>query len=430
MPIRDIGMHRRTNTITPPLRGQTIQGTTHVTQYNKLKQASIFTASALALAVASASHAVDFEVGDTKASVYGYAKLDMIYDVDDKLGNALTHENISLDGADGSDGHTNLHAYQSRIGFSTTTPVAGSTLETKIEGDFYGSGGGELRLRHAYGSWNGILAGQTWTNLYGFVAGTPTIDFTGTHGTGNQARQAQLRYTTGNFSVSLEEPDALGGVVDADYTYVKANDINGTNVNTIASGDAAKSELPDLIARYTDTSGPFKYSMSGVLRHLGYDGDGMTGAPANLSGDDTTTGWGITLEGAMDVTEALTLRGGVIHGEGLGDYQNVSPMPSPAYVNANGDLEAIEATGGTVGASLKAGPGAINAAYSISTVDLDEEQVADTANDTFETVHLNYIWSPAERVSYGIETSWVSRETKGGADGDATRIQGMVMYSF
>ncbi|MDI5890860.1 DcaP family trimeric outer membrane transporter [Halomonas rhizosphaerae] len=399
-----------------------------MTIQNRFKQTAIFSASALALAVASASHAVDFEVGDTTASVYGYAKLDMIYDVDAELGNSLVHENIRLDDADGSDGHTTLHAYQSRIGFKTSTPVAGSDLVTQIEGDFYGSGGGELRLRHAFGSWNGILAGQTWTNLYGFVAGTPTIDFTGTHGTGNQARQAQLRYTTGNFAVSLEEPDALGGVVDADYNFVRDVEFNDTVIaEEVAGGDAAKSKLPDLIARYTDTSGPFKYSASGVLRQLEYDADGQANAPANWS-DDTATGWGITLEAAMDVTEALTLRGGVIHGEGLGDYQNVSPMPSPAYVNSDGELEAIEATGGTFGASLKAGPGAINAAYSISTVDLDDEEI--DGNDTFETVHLNYIWSPAERISYGIETSWVGRETSGGDEGDAMRIQGMAMYSF
>lgn len=391
------------------------------------KQTALFSIGTLAMAVASASHGVDFEVGDTKASVYGYAKLDIIYDVDDDMGNLITHSEITEDGVDSKDGNFNMHAYQSRIGFKTSTPVAGSDLVTQIEGDFYGSGGGELRLRHAFGSWNGILAGQTWTNLYGFVAGTPTIDFTGTHGTGNQARQAQLRYTTGNFAVSLEEPDALGGVVDADYNFVDTTTVNGTDVNEIGSGDAAKSKLPDLIARYTDASGPFKYSASGVLRQLEYDADGQANAPANFS-DDTATGWGITLEAAMDVTEALTLRGGVIHGEGLGDYQNVSPMPSPAYVNSEGELEAIEATGGTFGASLKAGPGAINAAYSISTVDLDDEEI--DGNDTFETVHLNYIWSPAERISYGIETSWVGRETSGGDEGDAMRIQGMAMYSF
>lgn len=387
-----------------------------MTTHKSLKKTTTLTVSALALAVSSASHAIDFEVANTTASVYGYAKLDMIYDVDDDLGNSLNHRHISLDSDDAPDGHANFHAYQSRIGFSTATPVSGNTLETKIEGDFYGGGGGEFRLRHAYGSWNGLLAGQTWTNLYGFVAGTPTINFTGTHGTGNQARQPQLRYTTGNFAISLEDPDTLGGSETTGQDAVQLD------------GDAAKSGLPDLIARYTDSSGPFKYSASGVLRHLEYDAAGQTTATVD---DDSTTGWGITLEAAMDVTEALTLRGGVIHGEGLGGYQNVSPQTSPAYVNADGDLKAIEATGGTIGASLKAGPGAINASYSISTVDLDDEDsFADDANDTFETVQLNYIWSPAERISYGIETSWASRGTKGDDDGDAVRIQGMVMYSF
>ncbi|TFH86595.1 hypothetical protein EQG41_11630 [Billgrantia azerbaijanica] len=387
-----------------------------MSMYNNVKKTAIFSASALALAVASASNAYDFEVGNTTASVYGYAKLDMIYDVDADLGNSIGHGNIRLDGEDGQDGHFDMHAYQSRIGFGTSTPIAGSTLQTKIEGDFYGSGGGSFRLRHAYGSWNGILAGQTWTNLYGFVAGTPVIDFTGTHGTASQARQPQLRYTAGNFAISIEDPDTLGGSETTAQSAVQL------------SGDEAKSGLPDLIVRYTDTSGPFKYSASGVLRYLEFDADGNPNATVD---DDSTTGWGIALEAAMDVTEALTLRAGVTHGDGMGGYLYVSPQSSPAYVDANGSLESIEGTGGTVGASLKAGPGAINAAYSISTVDLDDEAFfGDGANDTFETVHLNYIWSPAERISYGIETSWASRETKGGDDGDAVRIQGMVMYSF
>ncbi|WP_282039183.1 DcaP family trimeric outer membrane transporter [Halomonas alimentaria] len=390
-----------------------------MTQYNKFKQASVFAASALALAVASASHAVDFEVGDTKASVYGYAKLDIIYDVDADLGNAISHNNattgkkIVLDGEPSQDGHFNMHAYQSRIGFQTTTPVSGSDLVTRIEGDFYGSGGGSFRLRHAYGSWGGILAGQTWTNFYGFVAGTPTIDFTGPPGVANQARQPQLRYTAGNFSASIEDPDTLGGSEKAQ------NDVVQTD------SDTAKSELPDVTARYTDTSGPFKYSASAVLRQLEFDAEADPNATVD---DDSAFGWGIALEAAMDVSEAITLRAGVTHGDGLGGYMNVSPQTSPAYVADNGDLETLESTGGTLGASIKAGPGAINASYNVATVDLDDEEI--DGDDTFETAYLNYIWSPAERISYGIETSWASRETKGGDDGDAVRIQGMVMYSF
>lgn len=383
-----------------------------MTIQNRFKQTAIFSASALALAVASASHAVDFEVGDTTASVYGYAKLDIIYDVDADMGNLITHSAIDLDGEPSQDGHFNMHAYQSRIGFSTVTPVSGSTLETKIEGDFYGPNN-NFRLRHGYGSWNGILAGQTWTNFYGFVAGTPTIDFRGPPGVGNQARQPQLRYTTGNFSMAIEDPDTLGGSEDTENNVVQTSE------------DAAKSELPDVTARYTDTSGPIKYSASAVLRQLEYDAVEDTNATVD---DDSAFGWGMALEAAMDVSEALTLRAGVTHGDGLGGYMNVSPQTSPAYLADNGDLETLESTGGTIGASLKAGPGAINASYNISTVDLDDEEL--DGNDSFETAYLNYIWSPAERISYGIETSWASRETKGGDEGDAVRIQGMAMYSF
>ncbi|APE30528.1 hypothetical protein BOX17_05880 [Halomonas aestuarii] len=354
-------------------------------------------------------------MGDTKASVYGYAKLDIIYDVDADLGNSIGHKNIALDGEPSQDGHFNMHAYQSRIGFQTTTPVSGSDLVTRIEGDFYGSGGGSFRLRHAYGSWNGILAGQTWNNFYGFVAGSPSIDFTGPPGVADQARQAQLRYTTGNFSVAIEDPDTRGGSEDT---------VDATQV----SEDVAKSSMPDLTARYTDTSGPFKYSASAVLRRLEFDAEGDATATVD---DDSTFGWGMALEAAMDVSEALTLRAGVTHGDGIGGYMNVSPQTSPAYLAADGELETLESTGGTIGASLKAGPGAINASYNVATVDLDDaDYYDDDADDTYETVYLNYIWSPAERISYGIETSWASRETKGGDEGDAVRIQGMVMYSF
>ncbi|MBF7053259.1 hypothetical protein IOC61_07960 [Halomonas sp. KAO] len=328
------------------------------------------------------------------------------------MGNLITHSKIKLDGEESQDGHFNMHAYQSRIGFQTTTPVSGSDLVTRIEGDFYGKNN-NFRLRHAYGSWDGILAGQTWTNFYGFVAGTPSIDFRGPPGVGNQARQPQLRYTAGNFSASIEDPDTLGGSEKTENNVVQTSD------------DAAKSELPDVIARYTDASGPFKYSASAVLRQLEYDAAEDAGATVS---DDSAFGWGIALEAAMNVSEAVTLRAGVTHGDGIGGYMNVSPQTSPAYLADNGDLETLESTGGTIGASIKAGPGAINASYNVATVDLDDEGIDGT--DTHETAYLNYIWSPAERIQYGIEAAWASRETKGGDDGDATRIQGMVMYSF
>ncbi|WP_431025725.1 hypothetical protein [Halomonas sp. H5] len=66
--------------------------------------------------------------------------------------------------------------------------------------------------------------------------------------------------------------------------------------------------------------------------------------------------------------------------------------------------------------------------------DLDEAVAAGAlsggANETFEVVHLNYIWSPIRNVTYGIEAGYHSREVVDGRDGDALRLQGMVQYSF
>ncbi|WP_253450181.1 DcaP family trimeric outer membrane transporter [Halomonas sp. Y3] len=370
------------------------------------KNASIFTASALALAVSGAAQAYTIEAGDTTANIYGYAKLDLIYDVDDKLGNAINRNAIRLDGEPGSDGHTDLHAFQSRLGFTTATPAGGSEIKTMIEGDFYGSGGGEFRLRHAYGEWNGLLAGQTWTNFGGFLGMNPTIDFNGQPGQANVARQAQLRYTVEGFSVALEDPENLGGSVDS---------------------AASKSRLPDLTLRFQGGAGDFSYAASGVLRYLEFD-------DVVASQKDSTTGWGLALEASAKVTPDVTLRGSIVHGDGIGAYQYLAPVGTPAYVDGSGNLETIKGTGGTAGVSVAAGPGNVSLGYGISTVDLDDAvadgAMAATANEKFEGVFLNYIWSPIRNVTYGVEAGYHSRKQVDGDKGDAVRVQGMVQYNF
>nr|WP_281376003.1 DcaP family trimeric outer membrane transporter [Halomonas cerina] len=373
------------------------------------------------MAVAGASHAYDFEVGNTTASIGGYVKLDFIYDVDADLGPVVAHENIRLDDEEGADGHTNLHARQSRIAFQTTTPVGGSTLKTHIEGDFFGSsasGAPDLRLRHAYGSWNGILAGQTWSNFGTFIDFTPTIDFNGLLGQGVILRQAQLRYTTGGFSVALEDPATLGGAVA---------------VTDPTSDFDDKSEYPDLTAQYTGSAGNLQYAASAMLRQL---------QVADSSGDeDDEMGWGVQAAASMELTPGITVRGGIGHGDGIGGYLlgrsprgDFQGLPIAAFVDSNGSVETVDSTGGNVGVSIAAGPGNVNLAYARLTSDFDDavDDGALTADDKdrFSSFYANYIWSPAERISYGIEAGLHEVETQGGDEGDAVRLQGMVMYSF
>lgn len=378
-----------------------------MTQHTNLKQFALSSIGILALLVSNTSVAYEFEIDESTVSLYGYTKLDIIYDFDNDLGDTVDRSAPRLDGEEGSDGHFTMHARESRIGFGTSTPVAGSTLKTTIEGDFFSSDGATFRLRHAFGEWNNIIAGQTWTNFAGFISGTPLISFTGPTGRPAVERQNQLRYTLGNFSTSLEEPAAEGGVVDS---------------------SGAKSQLPDVILRYTDTSERFQYSISGVARYLEFDTAGIE----SPSSKDTAMGWGVGLEVALDVSDALTIRAGLTHGDGIGGYNQGNPQKAPAFENANGGLETIETTGGTLGASLAAGPGAFNIAYSKISADLDDNPNFSSNDNAYEAGWINYIWSPQEtsRISYGIEANWNKRETVDGRKGDASRLQGMVMYSF
>lgn len=410
--------------------------------HNKLKGSSIFSVSVLALAIAGSANAFEFKAADTDVKIGGYAKLDLIYDVDDDMGNAVNHSAISLDGNEGSEGHADMHAFQSRLNVITSTPSQNGPIKTMIEGDFYGSGGGSFRLRHAYGEWNGILAGQTWTNFSGGLAAVPTIDFTGQGGRPNAARQAQLRYTIENFSVALEDPDSLGGELTTYNTIGSADALRRAQLEAINAGfgeetdyyqgievddvnfGIAKSNLPDLTLRYQNNADAFSYAASAMLRQLEYEG---------AANEDKATGWGLNVEASAKISPAITVRGSLTHGDGIGGYLNVSPG-APGYVAQNGELETITQTGGVIGMSVAAGLGAFNLSYSISKADLDDAvedgAYTDSANEVFESTYINYIWSPVDRITYGVEAGLHSREVVDGREGDAVRLQGMVMYSF
>lgn len=392
-----------------------------------LKATAVGSVSALALAAAGSAHALSTDVGDTELTLQGYAKLDFMYDVNADLGNSVTHNNLKNDDVEG---HTTMHAYQSRIGFGTATPMdMGGDLETYIEGDFYGAGGGELRLRHAYGSWNGILAGQTWSNFNTFVGTPPTLDFTGAPGQPSQSRQAQIRYTVNNFSIAIEDPE---GFTDYDERVVN---FEGDDDET--ETDVATDSLPHLTARYESSAGPVSFSVGGVLRQLEVD-DGAAPDPT-VDADDTATGFGAFGAISSEVAPGTTIRGAITGGEGIGRYNYVNPQ-GPAYLDDNGELETITTYGGTVSVTQAIGPGALTVAYAYAHSDMDDAVDDVTAiegdvAESNESAFVNYIWSPVDRVSYGVEAGWHRQSYQddlenGDDDSDGVRLQASVQYSF
>lgn len=354
--------------------------------------------------------AATVQMGNTDVSVNGYAKLDVIYDLDSPLGNSISHQNIRLDDEEGADGHFDAHAFESRLGITTSTPTDKGNLTTRIEGDFYGTGG-SFRLRHGYGSWNGILAGQTWSNFSTFLAYTPSIDFTGLVGQTNIDRQTQLRYTRGGLSFSLEDPGTLGG---EPFENTPSTEV--------------KNSAPDFSVRYDGSVDRLSYSTALVLRMLDVHSDITTQ-------EETELGYGVALSASVPLSQSVTLRGAVVYGDGIGGYLWLNPAPPAYYDPVENELNAISSLGGVLGLTAGIGPGNFNISFGMARADWDGVNLNASVPETDRveenrSFYVNYIWSPVDKIDYGVELSNHYRSLDNDDSGDATRLQAMVKYNF
>lgn len=376
-------------------------------QSNKLRLAIRATAAAAVLGVAGQAGAVSFTAGDYDMAVYGYARLNASYDIDSNQ--ALSTRSGSYAGLAGNDdaaeGHFGADAFQSRIGVKATSPEG---VMVNVEGDFRGGGGGSLRLRHAYGSYMNVLAGQTWSNFTSFVGNTSTLDFDSLPGNaGLQSRSTQIRYTSGPMSFSLEQP----------------------NSSFVQAGVAEKDSMPALTARLEDSAGGLAYSAAVLAHQVGYD-DGTD--------DESSFGFGAFLSAKMSVTDMITIQGNVSYSDGANSYLYRSGEnfgAASAYVDADGDVETISGYGATIGTGINLGGGrSINIGYGMVEVDWDDAEddgvaVADQS-ETNSAVMANYKWSPVKNVMMGVEYQFLSRENVDGTDGDASRILFASQYNF
>jgi len=336
---------------------------------NGLK-ATVITSTLLA---ASVSHALSFEVGNTKATVYGYAKATFIYDLDHDLGRTTGGiQGLPASSAQ-SGSRFQAHAAETRVGFTTKT----GKFNTKIEGDFFGSGNTTFRLRHAYGSYGNWLAGQNWTNFMHLSAYPGTVDFQGPAGA-LFARQTQLRYTTGGFSASIEDP-------------------------------LANSDQPAITAAYKYKAGGRTLKIAGI-----YNGDVTDGVVE----DDA---YGISIGASTPLWSGAGLRVQYTTGTGVSPYLING---GAARFDANGD--ALDVDGYSIALTQKAGPGTAGIAF--GNVEFDDGAVGTT--ESIQTLHVNYTVKPTKNLAVGLEYYTGERDLFGGGSSDADRILSTMKYSF
>ncbi|CDG53829.1 hypothetical protein E0L35_24890 [Halomonas sp. ATBC28] len=226
---------------------------------------------------------------------------------------------------------------------------------------------------------------------------------------------AQLRYTTGGFSLAAEDPQAQ-----------LAENIDGSvpEDDLLPDNDDAMSSMPALSLRYEDSMGDFSYSIAGIARQLKYD----TG-----SEKDTEMGYGAFAAGAYHAGP-VTLRAIVNASEGANSYLYLSGdyfNGADAYVDTNGKLQTLSGVGGAVGLSYQVSPQySLNASHGYTDVDLGDTTVGGNAGRKNKNTFLNLVWTPNERLMYGIEYGYFETELADGREEDASRVMVAAQYSF
>ncbi|SFN54753.1 DcaP family trimeric outer membrane transporter [Marinobacter pelagius] len=374
---------------------------------NKLRMAIRATAAVAVMGVAGQAGALTLNVGDdVDASLYGYARLNMSYDIDDNRA-VSTRAGSFTPANEEIDGHFGADVQQSRIGVKVNHA---SGVMVNIEGDFRGAGNsaGSLRMRHAYGTYQGFLAGRTWSNTISFVGSTPTLDFDGIAGShGSWDRTEQIRYTTGPMSFAIEDPSSQA---------------------VLAAGGNTRTSAPAFTARIEDSVDAFSYAASASASQVTAD-DGVN--------DDSAIGFSAAASAKLKLSDMFSVQGAINYTDGATGYlwRSGSNYYGPsAYIDGD-SVETIEGYGGNIGVSMALGGGSsINVAYGMTTLDLDDAIAAGATTDadpeTNQNLFVNYMWTPVQNVMMGVEYGYFDQETVAGESADANRLMFAAQYNF
>ncbi len=394
----------------------------------KVVSAVLLSAGATAAAQAADTEKV-FEI-------YGFAEADAIYDtgrMDPDWDDAFRPSKIANpEGEYGSDGQASLSVKQSRFGVKGTLPTSEghAPVNFKFEFDLFGVGSDAgqttFRLRHAYGEWGSLLAGQTNSIFMDIDVFPNVIDYWGPAGMVFW-RNVQIRWTPwktehSSFAIGIEEP---------------SNDVDPGQIREFDPqlGEDLQSDekIPNLAAHWR-TSGDWGHvQVAGILRSLGYD---TKGTPNNKPKGDVT-GWGVNLSGTINVFEKDKILLQVVYGDGIASYMNDGGMD----LAPEGRLP-TETDPGNVKAKAVPLTGIVayydhywneqfssSIGYSTTFVDNTNLQEAGTYKSG-QYASANLLYTPVPNVMIGGEVIWGDLEVFHGDTQDDVRFQFTVKYNF
>jgi hypothetical protein len=405
------------------------------------KQCSIAAVTAIVTILGAIAYAPAAKADDEKTNtfdIYGFAMGDVIEDskrVDPAWEDAFRPSKIGVNGDFGSNGQSSVSVKQSRFGVMGSLPTGedGSPINFKFEFDFFGVGVDEgqttIRLRHFYGQWKQLLAGQTHSLFMDIDVFPNVIDYWGPSGMVffrlPQVRWTPLQTDSEEFAMALEKP---------------LNDIDPGNIRLVeefADGEIQNDEkLPDFTIHYRTEGALGHLQVAGMLRRVGYDYRANSDEPWRNGAE---LGWGIDLSGALKTGEKDKLLLSIVHGRGIASYMNDGGMdlaPTALYLPTVGNptpvlsAEAVPLTGVMAYYDLYwNNMFSTSLGYSFTQVQNTNFQEA-VAFHKGQYASVNLLASPTKQILIGGELMWGRRTNNNGDTGNDVRFQFSAKYLF
>lgn len=378
--------------------------------------------------MACSAMAIQFDVQDTKVTLGGYAKMMLTYDVGGTVtapynGDLYSIYGTPIDGSRNAEkDDMRMSARESRLFVKTETENKYGLLETHLEGDFFAdidsdgptwSNSHGFRIRQAYGKMtmgrHVLLAGQTWSTFMDLAGAVPVMDFSSDPGM-TFVRQAQVRYqynlAKGHYvAVAAENPT---------YGMAAAGPV------VLVNGGESEDKMPDLVAKYFYANKSFHVSPKLLVRRFELDGD-------------AAYGYGVSLTSHVNVGKGHKVYLNLLYGDGIGRYAGLG-FNAGAGIDSDGNIDTLKFSsinGGVAFALKKNVRWVIGAGYSEQDDDAFEKGILTaSANKEAFSWHSNLYWNITPAIQYAVGVTMGEVETMGGSEGDMTRIQSYLKYTF
>ena len=349
-------------------------------------------------------------------AVGGYVKSTLVYNQDPlEITDRFIVGSIPVDSAiaDTVEAQSSITASQSRLNFDLRDPTEVGILRAFIEGDFAGDSN-TFRLRHAFGQWNRVLAGQTWSAFVDTQATPEEVDFEGLNGR-ITVRQSQVRFSPQigeqyEFQFSLEDPNPQIQ--------------NGSGVT----------RTPDVVMSARVQPNERLHTKVALLGRQIRGQDVVNEVTGN--GVEKQYGWGLSVSGRYTtprIGERDSLLFQLNAGKGIGRYVNdLSSVGNydGIFNQATGELKLFDVVSGYL--SMQHWWSSTSRSnLTLGYVELDNPGFVE--GDAYKRTiraSTNLFWTPTPRIDIGVEFLWGRRENENGEQGDASQLQMAARYRF